>query len=164
MNSSSREADIWASGSWEIGLLSRTQSTQVRSRCSLLPSLTSGTDSGDGLGAPATPDSGFFHLTSSRRLQNYSLHSTHSHVMFSIHAARHCHSFTLLRRSLTTLRAPAIRHASLKTLARPQSIVRHFQPAVQRHASSQSLVARTATSSLNRSKSKVPFRGLQSIR
>jgi hypothetical protein len=63
--------------------------------------------------------------------------------MFSLHAARHPHSFTLLRRSLISSRTPAIRHASLDTLARPQSIVRHCQPAVQRHASSQN-VAKTA--------------------
>ena len=66
--------------------------------------------------------------------------------MFSLHAARHPHSFTLLRRSLISSRTPAIRHASLNTLARPQSIVRHCQPAVQRHASSQN-VAKTAAAS-----------------
>jgi hypothetical protein len=76
--------------------------------------------------------------------------------MFSLHAARHCHSFTLLRRSLTGLRTPAIRHASINTLARPQSIVRHCQPAVQRHASSQNVVKAAAASRLNRSKPKIP--------
>jgi len=79
------------------------------------------------------------------------IHFKHSHVMFSLHAARHCHSFTLLRRSLISSRTPAIRHASLKTLARPQSIVRHCQPAIQRHASSQNLIRAGAASSLNRS-------------
>jgi hypothetical protein len=76
--------------------------------------------------------------------------------MLSLHAARHCHSFTL-RRSLTSSRTSAIRHTSLNTLARPQSIVRHCQPAAQRHASSTNVVKQTAASRmLNSSMSKTP--------
>lgn len=41
--------------------------------------------------------------------------------MFSSQAARHCHSLPLLRQSLTGLRLPIARHATLKTLARPQA-------------------------------------------
>jgi len=70
--------------------------------------------------------------------------------MFSLHAARHCHSLTLLRRSLISSRTPTIRHASLNTLARPQSIVRHCQTAVQRHVSTQVVSKAGATSRLNR--------------
>lgn len=78
----------------------------------------------------------------------------HSHVMFSLHAARHCHSFTLLRRSLTSLRTPAIRHASTKTLLvrpRPQSIVQQCLPAMRRSASTQSAMSAAAKARLNKS-------------
>jgi hypothetical protein len=129
--------------------------TKHKDVASCLPSLTSGTilcQCGDEQGSANAN----LHLTSSRRLQNYSLHPEHSHVMFSIHAARHCHSFTLLRRSLISSRAPAIRHASLNTLARPQSIVRHCQPEVRRYASTQDLIKAGATSRLNRSTFKTP--------
>jgi hypothetical protein len=86
-----------------------------------------------------------------REIYSYCLHS---HVMSSLHAARHCHSFTLLRRSLTSLRTPAIRHASTKTLLvrpRPQSIVQQCLPAMRRSASTQSQMSAAAKASLNRS-------------
>lgn len=89
-----------------------------------------------------------------REIYSYCLHS---HVMFSLHAARHCHSFTLLRRSLTSLRTPVIRHASTKTLLvrpRPQSIVQQCLPAMRRSASTQSQMSAAAKASLNRSMSK----------
>lgn len=78
----------------------------------------------------------------------------HSHVMFSLHAARHCHSFTLLRWSLTSLRTPAVRHASTKTLLvrpRPQSIVQQCLPATRRSASTQSAMSAAAKARLNKS-------------
>jgi hypothetical protein len=84
----------------------------------------------------------------------------HSHVMFSLHAARHCHSFTLLRRSLTSLRTPAIRHTSTKTLLvrpRPQSILQQCLPAMRRSASTQSAMSAAAKARLNKSTSKYAY-------
>ena len=84
----------------------------------------------------------------------------HSHVMFSLHAARHCHSFTLLRRPLTGLRTPAIRHASNKTLLvrpRPQSIVQQCLPAMRRPASTQSAMSAAAKARLNKSMLKYAY-------
>ena len=89
-------------------------------------------------------------LTSSLAAERICTYYLHSHVMFSLHAARHCHSFTLLRRSLTSLRTPAIRHASLKTLARPQSIAHQCLPAARRSASTQGVYTDAAKTRLNK--------------
>ena len=88
----------------------------------------------------------------------------HSHVMFSLHAARHCHSFARLPRSLTSLRTPAIRQASTKTLLvrpRPQSIVQQCLPAMRRSASTQSQMSAAAKASLNRSMSGYEHRAVE---
>lgn len=73
-----------------------------------------------------------------------------SHVMFSLRAARHCHSFQVLQRPLACLRTPLIRHASLKALARPQPKLQQLMPAVRRSVGTQSAATAATKARLNK--------------